>query len=183
MLKHYFAKFWTDQFDIFESNSQSKMLSALLILVAASVANVLSSPDGAAPGGFRPMDQTDPQVKEQVQNLTKFAVKTLDAKANDQYHSQLVRVSDAQYQIVQGANYRITFYIGQSKCQRDKVISIFLFVTNTMLLDQRGIEVQHNLFDALSLSYLQEKWEQQHVKQTLSFPLHFSATWCNACKC
>jgi major membrane immunogen (membrane-anchored lipoprotein) len=96
------------------------MLGALLILVAVSVANVLSRPDGAQPGGFQPMNQADPQVKEQVQNLTKFAVKTLDAKANDQYHSQLVRVSDAQYQFAQGVNYRITFYIGQSKCQRDK---------------------------------------------------------------
>lgn len=105
------------------------MLNIILIFVTLFVPNVLPRPTGdddlagggVIAGGYQPMDQADPEVKQQLQDLTKFAVKTMDSKSNDLYHGHVVRVTEAEYQIVEGANYQITFYIGQSQCQKNKV--------------------------------------------------------------
>jgi len=72
-------------------------------------------------GGISPMDLTNLDNLAKVQNLSDFSIKMLNAKSNDMFHSSRIRVVDATRQLVAGLKYKITFYMGQTECAKNRV--------------------------------------------------------------
>lgn len=72
-------------------------------------------------GGVTPLDLTNLDNLAKVQNLTDFSVKMLNAKSNELYHSSRIRIVDASRQLVAGLKYKITFYMGQTECAKNRV--------------------------------------------------------------
>lgn len=61
------------------------------------------------------MNLYDPVVQQKLQESANLAVQMMDEQTYD-FH-KVVRILDAQKQIVGGDGYAITFYMGQSQCE------------------------------------------------------------------
>jgi len=72
-------------------------------------------------GGFSPMDLSNRETNARVQNVSKFAMKSLNEKSNDLYHHAPLRVLDAKSQVVAGTKYVINIYTGQTTCAKNQV--------------------------------------------------------------
>lgn len=69
------------------------------------------------PGGFFPVPIDDPQVV----NLTSKAVEYHNQISNSANYKKLVRIQNAQAQVVAGSNYEITFIVGFTDCAKSNV--------------------------------------------------------------
>lgn len=74
-------------------------------------------------GGFSNMDLSNQETLVRVQNVTKFAMKSLNGKSNELYHHNHIRILDAKSQVVAGSKFVINLYTGETTCAKNQVES------------------------------------------------------------
>ncbi|CDW53792.1 Cystatin [Trichuris trichiura] len=84
---------------------------ALLFMVALVVCNA------SLLGGPSTMDPTSVTARD----IAHKALADRNAKSNDLYHDTLIKIVEVTSQVVNGINYNMKMYIGQSKCTKKDV--------------------------------------------------------------
>lgn len=84
----------------------------------------LAFSDTGLPGGKTTLDLSNPDVYSKIQLLANFAVDTYNARSNEIFYHVLLKVTQATSQIVSGTAYDLTFYVGQTTCNKNQVITI-----------------------------------------------------------
>ncbi|KFD57337.1 hypothetical protein M514_01848 [Trichuris suis] len=84
---------------------------ALFFIVALAVSNA------SLLGGPSTMDPTSVTAKD----IAHRALADRNAKSNDFYHDTLIKIVEVTSQVVNGINYNMKMYIGQSKCTKKDV--------------------------------------------------------------
>ena len=88
------------------------MKSISLILLAVGLASAVPTP-----GEFKPLDVHDTEMMKNLNSLEQ----TINDRMETIYYNRIGKVNTAEYQIVSGINYHVTFELGQTTCRKSDV--------------------------------------------------------------
>ncbi|KAJ6220759.1 hypothetical protein RDWZM_006571 [Blomia tropicalis] len=88
------------------------MKSISLILLAVGLASAVPTP-----GEFKPLDVHDTEMLKNLNSLEQ----TINDRMETIYYNRIGKVNTAEYQIVSGINYHVTFELGQTTCRKSDV--------------------------------------------------------------